>query len=65
MPHALNLVLLGPGKTGSIVAEVAKERGHYVTVLTGMKNLDGRWLTTENLKDIDAVIDFTAPDAVL
>jgi 4-hydroxy-tetrahydrodipicolinate reductase len=65
MPRALNLVLLGQGKTGSIVAEVAKERGHYVTVLTEIENPDGRWLTTENLKDVDAVIDFTAPGAVL
>ena len=45
MPRALNLVLLGQGKTGSIVAEVAKERGHYVTVLSEMENSDGRWLT--------------------
>lgn len=65
MPRALNLVLLGQGKTGSIVAEVAKERGHYVTVLSEIENSDGRWLTTENLKDVDAVIDFTVPDAVL
>ena len=65
MPRALNLVLLGQGKTGSIVAEVAKERGHYVTVLTETENPDGRWLTTENLKDVDAMIDFTAPGAVL
>lgn len=65
MPRALHLVLLGQGKTGSIVAEVAKERGHYVTVLTEIENPDGRWLATENLKDVDAVIDFTAPGAVL
>ena len=65
MPRALNLVLLGQGKTGSIVAEVAKERGHYPTVLTELENPDGRWLTPENLKDVDAVIDFTAPGAVL
>jgi 4-hydroxy-tetrahydrodipicolinate reductase len=65
MPRALNLVLLGRGKTGSIVAEVAKERGHYVTVLTENENPDGRGLTNESLKDVDAVIDFTAPGAVL
>ena len=65
MPRALNLVLLGQGKTGSIVAEVARERRHNVTVLTEIENPDGRWLTTENLNDVDAVIDFTAPGAVL
>ena len=65
MPCALNLVLLGQGKTGSIVAEVAKERGHRITALTEIENADGRWLTAENLRGTDAVIDFTAPDAVL
>ena len=65
MPCALNLVLLGQGKTGSIVAEVAKERGHRITALTEIENADGRWLTAQNLRGTDAVIDFTAPDAVL
>jgi 4-hydroxy-tetrahydrodipicolinate reductase len=65
MPHTLNLVLLGQGKTGSIVAEVAKERGHRITALTEIENADGRWLTPENLQGIDAVIDFTTPEAAL
>ena len=60
-----HLVLLGSGKTGSIVAEVAAERGHRVTVLTEIENPDGTWLTVDNLRDVDAVIDFTTPDAVL
>src|SRR5215831_10453401 len=62
---ALHLVLLGQGKTGSIVAEVAKERGHRITALTEVENPDGRWLAAENLRNVDAVIDFTTPDAVL
>ena len=61
----LHLVLLGQGKTGSIVGEVAKERGHRITALTELENTDGRWLTAENLRSIDVVIDFTTPDAVL
>lgn len=63
--HALHLVLLGSGKTGSVVVEVAVERGHRATVLTETENADGTWLTDDNLRDVDAVIDFTAPDAVL
>jgi 4-hydroxy-tetrahydrodipicolinate reductase len=63
--RSLHLVLLGQGKTGSIVAEVAKERGHHVTALTEIENPDGRWLTPENLTGVDAAIDFTTPDAVL
>ena len=61
----LNLVLLGQGKTGSLVAEVARERGHKTTLLTEVENPSGAWLTHENLRGVDAVIDFTTPDAVL
>jgi 4-hydroxy-tetrahydrodipicolinate reductase len=64
-PRTLNLVLLGQGKTGSIVAEVARERGHRITSLTETENADGTWLTPENLRGVNVVIDFTAPDAVL
>jgi 4-hydroxy-tetrahydrodipicolinate reductase len=61
----LHLVLLGSGKTGSAVAEAATDRGHRTRVVTETENADGVWLTTENLRDIDAVIDFTTPGAVL
>lgn len=61
----LHLVLLGQGKTGTVVAEVAVERGHQTTVLTEIENADGSWLTPQNLRAADAVIDFTTPDAVL
>jgi len=61
----LHVVLLGSGKTGSIVAAVAAERGHRTTILTDIENPDASWLTPENLRDVDAVIDFTTPDAVL
>jgi len=63
--RALHLVLLGQGKTGSVVAEVAVERGHRTTILTETENAEACWLTPDNLRDADAVIDFTTPDAVL
>jgi 4-hydroxy-tetrahydrodipicolinate reductase len=62
---SLHLVLLGQGKTGSLVPEVAAERGHQTRVVTEAKNSGGAWLTAENLRDADVVIDFTTPDAVL
>lgn len=65
MGRSLHLVLLGQGKTGTLVAEVAAERGHKTTLLTENENPDGAWLTRENLRGVDAVIDFTTPDAVL
>lgn len=65
MGRARHFVLLGRGKTGTVIAEVAVERGHRVTALTEFENADGAWLTAENLRGVDAVIDFTEPGAVL
>lgn len=65
MARPLHLVVLGAGKTGSLVGEVAKERGHRTTVLTEGENPGGAWLTADNLRNVDAVVDFTAPHAVL
>jgi len=61
----MNLVLLGRGKTGSLVAEVARERGHEVRVLGSADNAHGSALTREALAGVGAVIDFTTPQAVL
>ena len=63
--HPLNLLVLGRGKTGSLVAEVARERGHRVHSIDEVDNPDASWLTSENLQEFDVVIDFTAPEAVL
>lgn len=61
----MNILILGRGKTGSLVAEVARERSHRVTVLGGADNPGASSLTAERLKPVDVVIDFTTPAAVL
>ena len=61
----MNLLLLGRGKTGSLVAQVARERGHQVRVLSSSDNPGGAALTRENLRGIDVVIDFTTPKSVV
>jgi len=61
----MKLLLLGRGKTGSLVAEVAAERKHDVRVAGAEENAACAALTPDNLRDIDAVIDFTAPHCVL
>lgn len=61
----MNLLLLGRGKTGSLVAQIARERHHQSQVATSKENPHCAALTSEKLKDIDAVIDFTAPHCVL
>jgi 4-hydroxy-tetrahydrodipicolinate reductase len=61
----VNLLILGRGKTGSLVAEVARERGHKITLLRSADNAGGKALSAEKLQSTDVVIDFTAPEAVL
>jgi 4-hydroxy-tetrahydrodipicolinate reductase len=61
----VRLLVLGRGKTGALVAEVAKERGHEVRSLASQENQDGRGLTAEMLRQVDVVIDFTTPHAVI
>jgi 4-hydroxy-tetrahydrodipicolinate reductase len=59
------LLVLGKGKTGSIVAEVARERGHGVRALDIHENQQASALTGPNLAGIDVVIDFTTPEAAV
>ena len=61
----MNFVLLGAGKTGSVVAGIADERGHRMKVIEIEENTDGAALTRASLAGVDAVIDFTSPHAVL
>jgi 4-hydroxy-tetrahydrodipicolinate reductase len=59
------ILVLGKGKTGSLVAEVARERGHGVRTLDIDENRHASALTAPNLAGVDVVVDFTAPDAAV
>jgi len=61
----MNFLLLGRGKTGALVAEVARQRGHEVGVLCSTDNPKASALTAAKLAHLDVVIDFTTPHAVL
>jgi 4-hydroxy-tetrahydrodipicolinate reductase len=61
----MKLLILGRGKTGGLVAKVARERKHDIQVLGAAENLSAAGLTNEALHGIDVVIDFTRPDAVM
>lgn len=61
----MRVLVLGHGKTGKLVAEVAAEHGHSVHVLDAKENKDAAALTPPFVTGFDAVIDFTTPDAVL
>ncbi|MGC1422781.1 MAG: dihydrodipicolinate reductase C-terminal domain-containing protein [Terracidiphilus sp.] len=58
-------LILGKGKTGSLVAEVARERGHGVRALDINENQHASALTAPNLAGVDVVIDFTTPEAAV
>jgi 4-hydroxy-tetrahydrodipicolinate reductase len=60
----MNLLVLGRGKTGSLVAQVARERHHHIRVLGQEENRNGAALTPDVLRTVDIVIDFTTPTAV-
>lgn len=61
----MNLLILGCGKTGSLVAEVARERRHHVRTLDVDENANACALTSAFLAPFDVAIDFTAPSAVM
>jgi 4-hydroxy-tetrahydrodipicolinate reductase len=61
----MKFILLGAGKTGAVVAEVAIARGHSCDIIEVTENRNASALTRERLADIDVVIDFTTPDAVM
>ncbi len=62
----LNLALLGHGKTGKAVAQLAPQRGCNVRlIITLESNVNWAGITRENFKGIDACIDFTSPAAVV
>ncbi len=61
----MKLLLLGAGKTGSLVAEVARERGHIVETLRAIDNPNASALTGTTLSPFDVVIDFTIPLCVV
>jgi 4-hydroxy-tetrahydrodipicolinate reductase len=61
----MTLLILGRGKTGSLVAEVATERKHNLAIAGARENASNAALTKEKLRHIDVVIDFTTPHCVL
>jgi 4-hydroxy-tetrahydrodipicolinate reductase len=61
----MNFLILGRGKTGSLVAKYASNRHHHVRVLGANENREAKALTSDLLRSIDVVVDFTSPAAVM
>ena len=58
-------LVLGKGKTGSLVTQIARERGHGVRVLDAAENDHASSITAPALAGIDVVIDFTTAEAAV
>ena len=62
----LNLALLGYGKMGKAVAQLAPQRDFRVgLILTSQSNPNGSAVTRENFHGIDVCVDFTTPRVVV
>jgi len=57
----MNIALIGYGKMGKTIEQIALQRGHNVVLKISSSNLDD--LTADNLKKADAVIEMTQPEA--
>ena len=63
---AMQLVLLGHGKMGRLIEQLAPERGFAVrAVLDEFNNAGGAGITAHAFEGAEVCIDFTAPDVVL
>lgn len=59
--NVLRLALIGYGKMGKLVEEVARTRGHCIATLVNTKQP----LSPALLKEVDVCIDFSHPDLLL
>lgn len=57
----MKIALLGYGKMGKAIEEIALQKGHEIVCRIGIENLEDK--TAENLKKADVVIEFTGPDS--
>jgi 4-hydroxy-tetrahydrodipicolinate reductase len=62
----INLALLGYGKMGKTLAQLAPQRGFQVRLVMDIDvNTQGQGITAENFQGIEVCVDFTTPDVVV
>jgi len=62
----MKLAILGYGRMGRAVEEIARERGHEVTAIIDVDvNEEGKGITAMRLKGAEVAIDFSSAEAVL
>ena len=56
----MNIALIGYGKMGHAIEEIAISRGHQVVLRVGIENIEDN--TVENIRRADVAIEFSGPD---
>ncbi len=59
----MNIALIGYGKMGKAIEEIALQKGHIVVLKIDDQNLDA--LTNKNLENADVAIEFTMPQSAV
>jgi 4-hydroxy-tetrahydrodipicolinate reductase len=57
----MRIALIGYGKMGKAIEEIALSRGHEIVLKVGIENLEDN--TTENIRKADVAIEFTGPES--
>lgn len=57
----MKIALIGYGKMGKAIKEIAEERGHDIVLVIDLDNQ--KELSTENLSKADVAIEFTGPES--
>jgi len=62
----VNLGILGYGKMGQMIAQLAEQRGCHVRLTMDIDaNKDGSGITQKNFREIEVCVDFTTPEAAV
>jgi 4-hydroxy-tetrahydrodipicolinate reductase len=59
----MNIAIIGYGKMGKAIEEIAVQRGHAIVLKINIDNLED--FTDENLKRVDVAIEFTGPESAV
>lgn len=57
----MNIALIGYGRMGHEIEEIAIKRGHKIPLIIDVNNIGD--LNTENLSKVDVAIEFSSPDS--
>ncbi|HEV2480315.1 MAG TPA: 4-hydroxy-tetrahydrodipicolinate reductase [Puia sp.] len=57
----MNIALIGYGKMGKAIEEIAVSRGHTIVLKVGLENLEDN--TTDKIRQADVAIEFTGPES--